>query len=161
MSGAPARAGRALVGLLVLTTAVAAQEREVHGADSVFVSATVSVAWAVLKAPVEQNSVVLMRIVNTTRRYAFVGVEGVDPFTRRRAVIAEGRPLGGELGVRSARGSFEDYPRREIHLYTTEENWLARTSALTVYYLGVPDTTPEFTTESAALTYLAGAFKRA
>ena len=36
----------------------------------------------------------------------------------------------------------------------------ARRPALTVYYLGVPDTTPEFTSEAALDAYLAGTQRR-
>jgi len=54
------------------------------------------------------------------------------------------------------RAGFADFPRREIHLYASEADWRARKPALTVYYLGVPDTTPEFTSEAALDAYLAG-----
>ena len=37
----------------------------------------------------------------------------------------------------------------------TEGDWRTGRFALTVYYLGVPDTTPEFTTEAALEQYLA------
>ena len=59
--------------------------------------------------------------------------------------------------MRSPRRSFADYPRREIHLYATREDWGAGTLGLTVYYLGVPDTTPEFTSEASMRSYLAAA----
>ena len=137
-----------------------AQGQEVHGADSVFTSPTVSIAWAVLKDPVEERSLVLTRIVNSAGRYAYVSVEGVDPFTGRRALIVEGVPLERQADLRSQRGSFADHPRREFHFYLTGDDWRARKPALTVYYLGVPDTTPEFTSESQALSYLSGALAR-
>jgi len=48
-------------------------------------------------------------------------------------------------------------PRRAARSRTsvtrTEGDWRTRRSALTVYYLGVPDTTPEFTTEAALEQY--------
>ena len=43
-----------------------------------------------------------------------------------------------------------------MHLYATESEWRARKPALTVYYLGVPDTTPEFTSQAALDAYLSG-----
>jgi len=49
------------------------------------------------------------------------------------------------------RASFADLPRREIHLYASAVDWRAGRRGLTVYYLGVPDTT----TEAALETYLA------
>jgi hypothetical protein len=49
----------------------------------------------------------------------------------------------------------ERTPRREIHLYASQADWRIGGLGLTVYYLGVPDTTPEFTTEAALEAYLA------
>ena len=57
--------------------------------------------------------------------------------------------------VTSPRAGFSDFPRREIHLYASEADWRARRPALTVYYLGVPDT-PEFSSEAALNAYLGG-----
>ena len=45
------------------------------------------------------------------------------------------------------------YSVREVSL----EDWRARRPALTVYYLGVPDTTPEFASEDRLFAYLATA----
>ncbi len=131
-----------------------AQTPEIHGADSLFVSRTLRIVWAVLKAPVEEKSMVVTRIVNPAGGYGYVSVEGVDPFTGRRTSILDGLPLEGPVDARSPRAGFADYPRREIHLYVTREDWRARRPALTVYYLGVPDTTPEFTAEASMLSYL-------
>ena len=50
---------------------------------------------------------------------------------------------------------------REIRLYRTESEWKADVPALTIYYLGVPDTTPEFVSEPDLATYLADAVARA
>jgi hypothetical protein len=60
-------------------------------------------------------------------------------------------PLGRAPTSRPA-----DLPRREIHLDAGEGDWRARRPSLTVYYLGVPDTTPEFTSEAAREASLAG-----
>ena len=146
--------------LIVGQSRAETQGEEVHGADSVFTSATVSIAWAVLRDPVEEKSQVLTRIVNRAGRYACVSVEGVDPFTGRRALILEGVRLERQADLRIERRTFADHPRREFHFYLTADDWRARKPALTVYYLGVPDTTPEFTSESQALSYLSGALAR-
>ena len=96
------------------------------------------------------------RVSTPAARYAFLHVEGVNPFTGRRTAIVEGVRLGARADVRSPRAGFADFPRREIHLYATEADWRARKPTLTVYYLGVPDTTPEFTSEAALDAYLSG-----
>lgn len=148
------------VALLASPALAAGQGQELHGEDSVFSGQGVAIAWGVLKGPVEEQTQVVIRIVPTCRAYAYVGVEAVDPFTRERRPVLEGRLLTNPLDVRGPRASFADFPRREIHLYRTADDWLARKPALTVYYLGVPDTTPEFTTEAALTDYLSAALQR-
>lgn len=151
-----------LIALLVLPllapvlAPVWAQAENVHGADSVFASPCIGIAWGILRAPTEEETVVVTRGSNPMARYAYLRVEGVNPFTGRRTAVVEGVPLGARADVKSPRASFADFPRREIHLYASEAAWRARKPALTVYYLGVPDTTPEFTSEAALDAYLAG-----
>lgn len=151
-----------LLALLLLLLAPAESGAEtVHGADSVFLAPGIAIVWGVLRAPTEEETVVVTRISNPMARYAYLRVEGVDPFTARRTAVVEGAPLGTRADVKSPRAGFADFPRREIHLYTSEAEWRVRKPALTVYYLGVPDTTPEFTSEAALDAYLAGTQPRA
>ena len=63
------------------------------------------------------------------------------------------QPLGNQLDIRTLRGTFADLPRREIHFYTTRDQQAQRPS-LTVYFMGLPDTTPEFASEAALQKYL-------
>jgi hypothetical protein len=149
-----------LLALPMLAPLVAHAET-VHGADSVFAASGIAIVWGVLRAPTEEETVVVTRISNPVARYAYLRVEGVDPFTGRRIAIVEGAPLGTRADVKSPRAGFADFPRREIHLYASEAEWRLRKPALTVYYLGVPDTTPEFTSEAALDAYLAGTQPRA
>lgn len=146
--------------LLAGPTLAAAQGRELHGEDSVFAGHGVAIAWGVLKGAVEEQTQVVIRIVPLGQAYGYVSVEGVDPFTQERRVVMDGRPLGDQLDIRSPRGSFADFPRREIHLYQTANEWRKGKPALTVYYVGVPDTTPEFISEAALFTYLAAALAK-
>ena len=147
--------------LALLALPLLAQTEAIHGADSVFASHGLGIVWGVLRAPTEAQTLVVTRISNPTARYAYLRVEGVDPFTGQRGAVVEGVPLGARADVRSPRAGFADLPRREFHLYATEAEWRARKPALTVYYLGVPDTTPEFTSEAALDAYLAGTQPRA
>jgi hypothetical protein len=141
--------------LALLALPLLAQGEVVHGADSVFASPSVGIVWAVLRGPTEEQTIVVTRIRNSAARYGYVRVEGVDPFTGRRAAVVEGIPVGATADVTSPRSSFADLPRRDIHLYTSEADWRARKPTLTVYYLGVPDTTPEFTSRADLDAYLA------
>ncbi|HEV2054949.1 MAG TPA: hypothetical protein VGV06_07240 [Methylomirabilota bacterium] len=141
---------------LPLLAQLLAQAETVHGGDSVFLSPGIGIAWGVLRAPTEEETVVVTRISNPMARYAYLRAEGVNPFTGRRTAVVEGVPLGARADVKSPRAGFADFPRREFHLFATEAEWRARKPALTVYYLGVPDTTPEFTSQAALDAYLAG-----
>jgi hypothetical protein len=141
--------------LLLAWVAVASgQGHEVHGENSVFAGEGVAIAWGILKAPVEDQSQVTLRIVPRGQPVAAVRIEAVDPFTAKRQVVLDGQPLGNALDVSSLRGSFADFPRREILLYRTVTDWQAGRPTAIIYYLGVPDTTPEFASQSALDAYL-------
>jgi hypothetical protein len=80
-------------------------------------------------------------------------VDGVDPFSQRRQVLLGLQPFGNSLDFRTSRATFADLPRREIHFYTAGAHD-AKVPTLTVYFMGVPDTTPEFVSEAALQAYL-------
>ena len=136
-----------------------AQGREVHGENSVFAGPGVVVAWGILKQPVEDESEVVIRVVVTDPAYSHLGAEAVDPFSRTRRGLGPDARIGlappATVEIRERRGAFADYPRLEIHLYRLA------TPVLTVYYLGVPDTTPEFVSEALLRAYLDAAVARA
>ncbi len=142
---------------LVMPTLALGQAQEIHGENSIFAGHGVAIAWGVLKGATEEQTQVILRIEPTGAVYAVVRIEGVDPFTQNRQVIIDGQPLHEHLDVRTPRGTFADFPRREIHLYRTDADWQAHKPSLTVFYLGLPDTTPEFTSEAALFTYFADA----
>lgn len=120
--------------LVAWPAVLAAQGREIHGADSLFAAPGVGIAWGVLRGATEAETQVVVRIARRGEVYGFVSVEAVDPFTRERRPVLEGRPLGDQVDVRSPRPGFGDFPRREFHLYRTADDWRARRPALTVYY---------------------------
>ena len=131
-----------------------------HGAHEVFVSTDAAIVWAVLKAPSATNSdkaAVWLRIVNTTKKFSHVSIDGVDPFSKKRERVQSGIPLRTEARVESDRDSFSDLPSREVHFYRSDADMRAEKPALTVYYLGVPDQTPEFSTRVALDAYLGAA----
>ena len=152
----PARAMIVLLalGLLLWEGGGLALAAEVHGENSSFAGQGVALAWGILKAPIEDQSQVVVRMVPTDPGYVTVDVEGVDPFTQARRTILQGQPLGAGLDVRSARGTFADFPRREFHFYTAAD-WQAKQPSLTIYFMGVPDTAPEFLAEAPLSAYLA------
>lgn len=137
-----------------------AQAPLLHGENAVFSTEGLVVAWAVLRGATEETTQVLVRLVVRGGRYGYVAVDGVDPFRGARRAVLAGAALADVLDVRSPRASFADFPRREIRLYRTAADWRRGAPALTVYYLGVPDTTPEFASEAALAAYLADAVAR-
>ena len=144
-----------------LALLAAAQAPMVHGEKDVFVADGLVIAWAVLRGASEETTQVVLRVVVTGGRYRYAAIDGVDPFSGSRRPMLAGVPLGESLDVRSPRASFAEFPRREIRLYRTAEDWRRGAPALTVYYLGVPDTTPELASEAALAAYLADAVGRA
>lgn len=127
----------------------------VHGADSLFVSPTVKIAWAVQKGTSEEATTVVIRVLNLAGAYRHVRLDGVDPFTKRRTSLAAVQPFGGQIDLSVPRARFAEYPSCEIQLYRSEALPTDQRPNLTVFYLGVPDTTPEFPTAQAVDTYLA------
>ena len=129
----------------------------VHGGSSVFATADVAMVWAVLRAPNEDDTQVVIRIA--APRFAALLVEGVDPFGGRRREVAPPQALTGTAEVRRRRADFAEYPRLEARLDPAPGASAPR--PLVVYYLGVPDTTPEFTSEDAMQRYLSEALAKA
>jgi len=170
MTDAPARprphashAAALLVAALCLLASAgraAAQGRQVHGADSIFTSDSVAIVWAVLKGTTEADTMVVIRIMNIAREYAYVSVDGLHPFTKARTTVVDGLALDDWADVRGPRSSFAEFPSREIHLYRTAAAWRAKSPALTVYYLSVPDTTPELASEASLRSYFSTARAR-
>ena len=128
-----------------------------HGAHEIFVSPDAAIVWAVLKSPTGDKAAVWLRIVNITKKFSHVSIDGVDPFSKMRERIQPGIPLQAEARIESDRDTFSGLPSREVHFYRSDTDLRAEKPALTVYYLGVPDQTPEFSTRAALDSYLSAA----
>lgn len=142
-----------LASFLAVGAAAAAEGRQIHGENSSFLADGVAMAWAVLRDVREDETRVVLRIGLAGGEYTSVSVEGVDPFSGTRQELQPRRPLSSRMDAWSLRSSFADLPRREIHLYPKDDGQI-RPPALTVYFMGLPDTTPEFGSEAALLGYL-------
>ena len=139
---------------LALDPEASLAEQRVHGADAVFSSAAIRIAWAVLKTLDEQATAVRLRIVNAEGRYRYVGADGIDPFTKDRTVFAEVRPLVTQVEFSIPRQRFAQFPSCEIRFFASASATSASEPDLTVFYLGVPDTTPEFASEADVSSFL-------
>lgn len=142
------------VALLAAATASAVAQETVHGADSLFVAPTVRIGWAVLKDANEEATTVVLRIANSGGAYGSVGLDGVDPFSKARKVLVSVRSFGEKADLSVPRAVFAEFPSCEVRLYRAAAPSADQAPALTVFYLGVPDTTPEFTTRGAMDAYL-------
>ena len=129
------------------------QVQEVHGENSSFRGNGVAMVWVVLRGTSEEDTQVILRIAPAGGNYVAVSLDGVDPFSGRRQELLAVQPMANPLDTRTPRATFADLPRREIHFYTAADR-NARRSSLTIYFMGLPDTTPEFASDTALQLYL-------
>jgi len=130
-----------------------AEGQQIHGENSRFLGHGVAMVWGVLRGAREEETRVVLRIALAGGEYSAVSVEGVDPFTGARRVLLPRGPLDTLLDVWTSRATFADLPRREIHFYSKTGGEM-QPPAFTVYFMGLPDTTPEFNSEAALVGYL-------
>jgi hypothetical protein len=88
--------------------------QEVHGTSDAFAGNGVAIAWGVLRGPTEESTMIVMRIAGDAGRFARVGVDGVDPFSKERKPVAATRVLAGVTDVRVSRKQYADFPRTEF-----------------------------------------------
>jgi hypothetical protein len=132
------------IGVLALPAAA----KEVHGQIDAFKTSGVSMAWAVLRGPDEARTFIVVRL-RVKAGIESVVVTGRDPFTGAAKDLARVTLSKGRAEVRIPRASFADYPRTEWQFQGA-----ANELPLTVFYLGVPDTTPEFADDASLDKYL-------
>jgi hypothetical protein len=156
-----------VVGLVLIIFLIAGRPAfaatEIHGADSSFQAEGITVLWAILKGASEETSLVHVRILHDQAAapgLQFYRVEAVDPFSKERAWIMKGEPLGAIQTLKIVRSDFRDKTERWLHFYTDRESLEKGKPALTIFYHGVPDTAPELLTEAELETYLAQAPSR-
>ena len=128
----------------------AAPAHEVHGHSDAFGDHGVAIAWAVLRGATEDATKVVLKIAIDHARYGSVAIDGVDPFGGPKQVRSPRTTLTSTTEVRIPRSQFADAPRTELRFFAPGEG-VAR---LVVFYLGVPDTTPEFADASKLDAYL-------
>jgi hypothetical protein len=146
-----------LAGLVLASGAAvhgAEAPREVHGMSDAFAAPGVAMAWGVVRGASETATVVVARIVIGPATYPWLAVTGGDPFTQRKEPLLAATRSVGVIDVRTPRSHFADFPRTELRLYESAAAAQQDVPALVVFFLGVPDTTPEFATEDKLQAYL-------
>jgi hypothetical protein len=118
---------------------------EYHGADSVFEKEGIVIFWAILKGQDEASSWVYIKIVNSGGNpYQIYSVEAIDPFSKEKEWVVKGVKLEKENLIWSIQTFFRDKTARRILFYRSKETLEKETPDMTVFYLSVPDTSPEF-----------------
>ena len=136
-------------------------QKEFHGADSVFEREGITILWAILKGPTEESSWVYIKIINSGKSsFQIFSVEAVDPFSKEKEWVVKGKKLKKENLIRSNRTSFRDKTARRILFYQSMEACEKENPDMTVYYLGVPDTSPEVLSEKEMENYFEKAIER-
>ncbi|MEO5764500.1 MAG: hypothetical protein ABIR52_04255 [Casimicrobiaceae bacterium] len=130
---------------------------EVHGVADAFAQPGVALAWGVLRGKSEADALVVVRVETSAPDYALVAADGIDPFTQQRKAIQQPIRASSSVDLRIARAHFAQFPRTEFRFFAGGS---AAAPSLTLYFLGVPDTTPEFATEEALSRYLAARLVR-
>jgi hypothetical protein len=133
---------------------------QVHGSADTYSAPGVALAWGILRGADESKTIVVVRIVTDPSAYRMAAAWGVDPFSERRKEQLRATPVESGLDVRMPRPSFGDLPRTEFRFFRSPEEAQAGAPQLVVYYLGVPDTTPEFAEPAALDKYLTGRIER-
>jgi hypothetical protein len=136
-------AGLALTSMALPSARAAGVPLEVHGSADAFAMPGVALAWGVLRAARDDETAVVIRIETDPPAYAWVEIVGKDPFTQREEVMLAATQVGGPFDLKVPRARFADFPRTEIRLWSAGAAPRGAPPALVVYYLGVPDTTPE------------------
>ena len=149
-------------GHLALPPAAAAETAtEVHGADAVFAGRGVAIVWGVLRGIDEAATSVVIRVVSRDPAVQAVAVDLVDPFSGKRVEALVPSLVGSGRAVRIPRTRFAPYPRIELLFAGGVEILASGAASFTVYFTGVPDTTPEFPSETALAEYLESGLARA
>ena len=126
-----------LLGVAALAAPGLARAAEVHGASEAFATPGVALAWGVLRGGDEASTRVVLRM-DVDPAYADVAVVGIDPFTRASHALVQGGR--GAIVVTAPREHFAQFPRTEVRLARAP----GAQPDLVIYYVGLPDTTPEF-----------------
>jgi hypothetical protein len=151
-SGRAALAVAALCAMLALPVAAADPVREVHGASDAYAEPGIALAWGVRRGADEATTRVTLRVVADPGRYPRVAVTGRDPFTQSERSVLAPAATAALADLTMPRSHFADFPRTELRFYGT--GGTAEAPRVVVYFLGLPDTTPEFATDAALARYL-------
>jgi hypothetical protein len=126
------------------SAALAQAPRESHGSHDAYAAPGVALAWGVLRGSDEASTAIVVRIDVDPGTYPWLSMVAIDPFRKQEQAVQRPVQQAGPFDLRIPRMQFADYPRTELRLFDSAAHAQANAPQLVVYYLGVPDTTPEF-----------------
>jgi hypothetical protein len=140
---------------------LASCQTDYHGADSVFEKEGIVILWAILKGQDEASSWVSIKITHSGGSpLQFFSVEAIDPFSKEKEWVVKGKKLEKENMIKSIRTSFRDKTSRRILFYGNREALEKEKPDMTVFYMGVPDTSPEMLSEEEMNRYFDNALEK-
>ena len=134
-----------------------------HGADSTFRSDALGICWGIVKVPDTGALEVVIRIrvlEPAQNRFKSFAVEAFHPFTGAAEWIVVRKPLEATNDIRTPREDFKRLGGRRIRFYTGATGPEDQAPDLIVEYLGIPDTSPEFSRFDELEHYFGIAFDR-
>ena len=158
----------ALILGVVSNNVFAAQQEQLtqyHGADSTFKAEGISLIWGILKGDTENTSWVYIRMFTTEevrKQLVTFCTTATDPFSGEIKWIITGEKLKEINIIKLNRELFKDFPHVKILFYKNIEikDYVQEKSDLSIYYLGLPDTSPEFLSLEELENYFISAAKR-
>jgi hypothetical protein len=155
----------ALLGAFVFAFAIcppacAEAPSEVHGSGDAYAAPGIALAWGILRGADEASTQVVVRIVADVRRYPAIAAIARNPFSGEERVLRPATATTDRVDVRVPRAQYADFPRTELRFYASSAV-KSEAPALMIFYLGVPDTAPEFATEANLDAYLTDRIARA
>ena len=155
-------AGTLVVGLMSPET-TAAEARKVHGADSSFREGPLGICWGILRtrSGADPQVVIRIRIMDSDRNpYLSYAIQAVNPFSEAVNWIVEPKPLAEVNDAVSMREAFKNMGGRRLIFYERAAAKADEQPDLVIYYMGIPDTAPEFQAADQLEDYFQVAFDR-
>jgi hypothetical protein len=143
----------------VMASEAGCETKEIHGADSSFRTGDIGICWGMLRGVPGSDVQVVIRIrslTDGTPSYSDYAVQAVHPLTQATEWVVTRGPLKKVNDVQTPREVFKRLTGRRIFFYKPS----APEPELAVFYMGIPDTTPELTDAAQLEHYLDLAFNR-
>ena len=134
-----------------------------HGADAIFQAEGLAIFWAILKGDDDEHSLVFINIVSTGKTaspFRKFRLQAMDPFSKEKKWVFRDKVFEQNNLIKLKRASFRNMMERRFFFYMKDVPAPDSSPDMTVYYMSIPDTAPEFLDESSLLSYFKGAMAR-